>query len=175
MRSSTVIQTSLGLKLEGRTLRTGLRAAAAASASCFAARRAALLFVRGRIVGAAMLLGRGLGLAAAAAGVAAVAVVVEVVVVAVIFSEVTVGGLVVALIGRIAATEEARLTGYSEGVAFTTEAWDAGRCIGTRGGLKELFEFVLESAGVLGATGSRTEADELFKFEQRLEQSKTYT
>ena len=168
-----MIQTSLGLKLEGRTLRTGLRAAAAASASCFAARRAALLFVRGRIVGAAMLLGRGLGLAAAAAGVAAV--VVEVVVVAVIFSEVTVEGLVVALIGRIAATEEARLKGYSEGVAFTTEAWDAGRCIGTRGGLKELFEFVLESAGVLGATGSRTEADELFKFEKRLEQSNTYT
>ena len=168
-----MIQTSLGLKLEGRTLRTGLRAAAAASASCFAARRAALLFVRGRIVGAAMLLGRGLGLAAAAAGVAAV--VVEVVVVAVIFSEVTVEGLVVALIGRIAATEEARLKGYSEGVAFTTEAWDAGRCIGTRGGLKELFEFVLESAGVLGATGSRTEADELFKFEQGLELSNTYT
>ena len=172
-----MIQTSLGLKLEGRTLRTGLRAAAAASASCFAARRAALLFVRGRIVGAAMLLGRGLGLAAAAAGVAAVAVavVVAVVVVAVIFSEVTVEGLVVALIGRIAATEEARLKGYSEGVAFTTEAWDAGRCIGTRGGLKELFEFVLESAGVLGATGSRTEADKLFKFEQRLELSNTYT
>jgi len=114
-----VIQTSVGLKLEGRTLRTGLRAAAAAaaSASCFAARRAALLFVRGRIDGAAMLLGRGLGLAAAATGVAAVAVAVVV-----IFSEVTVEGLARALVGRIAATEEARLTGYSEGVAFTTEA-----------------------------------------------------
>jgi hypothetical protein len=165
-----VIQTSMVLKLEGGTLRTGLRAAAAAaaSASCFAARRAALLFVRGRIVGAAMLLGRGLGLVVAAAAV--------VVVVVVTFSEVTVEDvtvedLAVALVGRIAATEEARLTGYSEGVAFITEAWDAGRCRGSRGGLKESFEFVRESAGVLGATGARTEADGLFRYEQWLELS----
>ena len=103
-RSSTVIQT---LKLEGGTLRTGLRAAAAAaSASCFAARRAALLFVRGRIAGAAMLLGRGLGLAAAT-------------VVLVTFSEITVEGLAPALVGRIAATEAARLTGYPDGLALT--------------------------------------------------------
>ena len=170
-----MIQTSVGLKLEGGTLRTGLRAAAAASASCFAARRAALLFVRGSIVGAAMLLGRGLGLAAATA---AVVVVVGVgVVVVVTFSVVTatVEGLAMALVGRIAATEEARLTGYSEGLAFTTEAWDAGRCIGIRGGLKESFEFVLESAGVLVATGSRTEAEELFRYAQWLELSNTYT
>ena len=170
-----MIQTSVGLKLEGGTLRTGLRAAAAASASCFAARRAALLFVRGSIVGAAMLLGRGLGLAAATA---AVVVVVGVgVVVVVTFSVVTatVEGLAMALVGRIAATEEARLTGYSEGLAFTTEAWDAGRCIGIRGGLKESFEFVLESAGVLVAAGSRTEAEELFRYAQWLELSNTYT
>ena len=170
-----MIQTSVGLKLEGGTLRTGLRAAAAASASCFAARRAALLFVRGSIVGAAMLLGRGLGLAAATA---AVVVVVGVgVVVVVTFSVVTatVEGLAMALVGRIAATEEARLTGYSEGLAFTTEAWDAGRCIGIRGGLKESFEFVLESAGVLVATGSRTEAEELFRYAQWLGLSNTYT
>ena len=170
-----MIQTSVGLKLEGGTLRTGLRAAAAASASCFAARRAALLFVRGSIVGAAMLLGRGLGLAAATAVVVVVVGVGEVVVVT--FSEViaTVEGLTMALVGRIAATEEARLTGYSEGLAFTTEAWDAGRCIGIRGGLKESFEFVLESAGVLVATGSRTEAEELFRYAQWLELSNTYT
>jgi len=140
-----VIQTSVGLKLEGGTLRTGLRAAAAASASCFAARRAALLFVRGRIFGAAMLLGRGLGLAAATLVVA--------------FSEVTVEGLALALVGRIAATDAARFVGYSDGVALTTEAWDAGRCMGTRGGLKESFEFVRESAGVLGAAGARNMND----------------
>ena len=171
-----MIQTSVGLKLEGGTLRTGLRAAAAASASCFAARRAALLFVRGSIVGAAMLLGRGLGLAAATAAEVVVVVGVGVMVV-VTFSEVTatVEGLTMALVGRIAATEEARLTGYSEGLAFTTEAWDAGRCIGIRGGLKESFEFVLESAGVLVATGSRTEAEELFRYAQWLELSNTYT
>ena len=55
----------IDLKLLGGTLRTGLRAAAtatAASASCFAARRVALLFVFGGIFGAAMLLGRGLDL-----------------------------------------------------------------------------------------------------------------
>ena len=140
-----VIQTSVGLKLEGGTLRTGLRAAAAAaSASCFAARRAALLFVRGRIFGAAMLLGRGLGLAAAAA-----------VVVVVTFSK----GFVLALVGRIAATEAARLTGYPEGVTFT-DAWDAGR--GSGGLEEESFEFVREIAGVLA--GARTEADRLFRF-----------
>ena len=151
-------QTSVALKLEGgRALRTGLRAAAAAaaaavaSASCFAARRAALLLVRGRILGAAMLLGRGLGLTVA--------------VVVVTFSEVTAEGLALALVPRIAATEAARLTGYSGGGAFT-DAWDAGRCMGTRGGLKESFEFVRESAGVLlGATGARTEANELFRYE----------
>lgn len=154
-----MIQISVGLKLEGGTLRTGLRAAAAASASCFAARRAALLFVRGRMVGAAMLLGRGLSLA-----VTAVVVVVAVpIAVTAIFSEVTVEGLALALVSRIAATEAARLTGYPEGVAFTTEAWDAGRCMGTRGGLIESFEFVRESAGVLGAAGARTEADGLFR------------
>ena len=140
-----VIQTSVGLKLEGGTLRTGLRAAAAAaSASCFAARRAALLFVRGRIFGAAMLLGRGLGLAAAA-----------VVVVVVTLSK----GFVLALVGRIAATEAARLTGYPEGVTFT-DAWDAGR--GSGGIEEESFEFVREIAGVLA--GARTEADRLFRF-----------
>jgi hypothetical protein len=37
------------------------------------------------------------------------------------------------------------------------DACDAGRCIGTRGGLEESFEFVRESAGVLGTTGARTE------------------
>ena len=140
-----VIQTSVGLKLEGGTLRTGLRAAAAAaSASCFAARRAALLFVRGRIFGAAMLLGRGLGLAAAA-----------VVVVVVTLSK----GFVLALVGRIAATEAARLTGYPEGVTFT-DAWDAGR--GSGGIEEESFEFVREIAGVLA--GARTEADRLLRF-----------
>jgi hypothetical protein len=144
-----VIQTSVGLKLEGGTLRTGLRAAtAAASASCFAARRAALLFVRGRIFGAAMLLGRGLGLAAAAA-------------VVVTFPEVTTEGLALALVGRIAATEAARLTEYPEGVTFT-DAWDAGR---GSGGLEESFEFVREIAGVLVAAGARSEADRLFRFE----------
>ena len=152
-------QASVALDFEGgRALRTGLRAAAAAaavaSASCFAARRAALLLVRGRILGAAMLLGRGFGLAM----VAVVAVVVT-------FSEVTAEGLALALVPRIAATETARLTGYSGGGAFT-DAWDAGRCIGTRVGLKESFEFVRESAGVLlGATGARTEANELFRYE----------
>ena len=60
------------------------------------------------MVGVAMLLGRGLGLAAAAA-----AVVVGT------FSEVTVEGLALALVGRIAATEAARLTGYPKVVAFT--------------------------------------------------------
>ena len=143
-----VIQTSVGLKLEGGTLRTGLRAAAAAaSASCFAARRAALLFVRGRIFGAAMLLGRGLGLAAAA--------VVVVVVVVVTLSK----GFVLALVGRIAATEAARLTGYPVGVTFT-DAWDAGR--GSGGLEEESFEFVREIAGVLA--GARTEADRLLRF-----------
>ena len=144
-----MIQTSMGLKLEGRPLGTGLRAAvaaaAAASASCFAARRAALLFVRGRILGAAMLLGRGLALA--------VGVVVVVVVVAT-SSEVTSESesLALALVRRIAATEAARLTGYPEGVAFT-DAWDAGR-----GGFKGFFI-------VLGATGARTERDGLFRYE----------
>jgi len=99
-----------------------------------------------------MLLGRGLDLAA-------VTVVVVVPVVVVAFSEVTVEGLALALVSRIAATEAARLAGYPEGVAFTTEAWDAGRRIGTRGGLKESFEFVRESAGVLGATGARNMND----------------
>jgi len=148
-----VIQTSVGLKLEGGTLRSGLRAAtaaaAAASASCFAARRIALLFVRGRIFGAAMLLGRGLALTAAT--------------VVVTFSEViTVEGLALALVGRIAATEAARLTGCPEGVAavaFTDASWDAGRCMGSRGGLKESFEFVRESAGILGVTGARNMKD----------------
>lgn len=146
-----MIQTSVGLKLEGgRALRIGLRAAAAAaaSASCFAARRAALLFVRGRILGAAMLLGRGLGLAA------------TVVVVVVGFSEVTAEGLELALVRRIAATEAARLTG-SEGMTFT-DAWDAGRRMGTGGGLKESFR---GSAGALGATGARTEPDGLLRYE----------
>jgi hypothetical protein len=138
-------------------LRTGLRAAAAAaSASCFAARRAALLFVRGRIFGAAMLLGRGLGLAAAA--------------VVVTFPEVTTEGLALALVGRIAATEAARLTGYPEGVTFT-DAWDAGR---GSGGLEESFEFVREIAGILGAAGARTEADRLFRFEKWLEETLTH-
>ena len=159
-RSSTVIQTSVGLKLEAGTLRTGLRAAAAASASCFAARRAALLFIRGRIFGAAMLLGRGLGLVVAAA-----AVVVMVVAFSefseVAFPEVTAEGLALGLVERIAATEAARLSGYPEGVTFI-DAWDAGRGMGTRGGLKESFEFVREVAGILGATGARTEADGLF-------------
>ena len=148
-----MIQTSVGLKLEGGTLRTGLRAAAAAavaSASCFAARRAALLLVRGKIFGAAMLLGRGLGLAAAT--------------LVVTLSEAAVEGLALALVGRIAATDAARFAGYPEGVAFITEAWDAGRCMGTRGGLKESFEFARESAGVLGATGARTEAEGLFRY-----------
>jgi len=130
-----VIQTSVGLELEAGALRTGLRAAAAAaaaaSASCFAARRAALLFVRGRILGAAMLLGRGLDL-----GLGLAAVVVT-------FSEVTVAP-------RIAATEAARLSENPEGMTFT-DAWDAGRCMSSRGGLKESFEIVL----VLGATGAR--------------------
>jgi len=138
-----MIQTSVGLKLEGATLRTGLRAAAAAaaSASCLASRRAALLFVRGGIFGAAMLLGRGLALAAAT--------------VVLTFSEATAEGLALALVGRIAATEAARLTGYPEGVAFTDASCDAGRGMGSRGGLKESFEFVRENAGVLGATGAR--------------------
>jgi hypothetical protein len=100
------------------------------------------------MVGAAMLLGRGLGLVAAAV----------VAVVVVTFSEFTDEGLALALVSRIAATEAARLMGYPEGVAFTTEAWDAGRCMGS-GGLKEFLEFVRESAGVLGAVGARTEAD----------------
>ena len=158
-----MIQTSVCLKLEGGTLRTILRAAAAASASCFAARRAALLFVRGRMVGAAMLLGRGLSLGATTVVEAVVAVVV------VTFSEATVEGLALALVSRIAATEAARLAGYPDGVAFTTEAWDAGRCMGARGGLKESFEFIRESAGVLGAAGTRTEVDGLFRYAQFLE------
>jgi hypothetical protein len=90
-----------------------------------------------------MLLGRGLSLAGTEA----------VVVVVVIFSddlEVTAEGLVLALTGRIAATEAARLTTFREGVTLT-DAWDAGRCMGTRGGLKESFEFVREGTGVLGA------------------------
>jgi len=98
------LETQAGiLKLDGGTLRSGLRAAAAAaiaaSASCFAARRAALLFVLGVMFGAAMLLGRGLGLVGA---------------VVAVFSddlEVTVEGLgTLAVEGRIAATEAARLT-----------------------------------------------------------------
>ena len=155
-----MIQTSVGLKLEGGTLRTGLRAAAAAaaSASCFAARRAALLFVRGRIFGAAMLLGRGLRLAAAAVVVVTFS---KVVFSEVTFFEVTAEGLALGLVERIAATEAARFSGYPEGVAFT-DAWDAGRGMGTRGGLKESFEFVCERAGILGATGARTEADGLY-------------
>jgi len=86
-----------------------------------------------------MLLGRGLGLAAAAA------------VVVVTFFEVTTEGLALALVGRIAATEAARLTEYPEGVTFT-DAWDAGR---GSGGLEESFEFVREIAGVLVAAGAR--------------------
>ena len=43
--------------------RTVFFAAACFSASCFAARSAALLFVRGAMVGAEMLLGRGFGFA----------------------------------------------------------------------------------------------------------------
>ena len=97
-----------------------------------------------------MLLGRGLGLAAG--GLAVV----------VVFSgdlEVTVKGLVLSLAveddsGRIAATEAARLTAYRE-VGATTDAWDAGRGMGCRGGLVE--EFVRERAGVLGATDARSE------------------
>jgi len=97
---------------------------------------------------AATLLGRGLGLAAG--GLAVV----------VVFSgdlEVTVKGLVLSLAveddsGRIAATEAARLTAYRE-VGATTDAWDAGRGMGCRGGLVE--EFVCERAGVLGATDAR--------------------
>jgi hypothetical protein len=96
----------------------------------------------------ATLLGRGLGLAAA----------VVVAVVVVTLSEVTVEGLALALVSRIAATEAARLTGYPEGVAFITEAWDAGRCMGS-GGLKEFLEFVREIAGVLGAAGARNMND----------------
>ena len=138
-------QTAIDLKLDGGTLGTGLRAAAAAaSASCFAARRTALLFVLGGIFGAAMLLGRGLGLTVAGA---------------VIFSaglEVTTEGLALTLAGRIAATEAGRSTAYREGVT-AADAWDAGRWMGTLGGLEESFEFVRESAEVLGATGARTE------------------
>lgn len=49
-------------------LRAAAAAAAAFSASCFAARSAALLFVRGAMLGgAAVLLGRGLGFAAGVA------------------------------------------------------------------------------------------------------------
>jgi len=137
--SPCVAQTAVGLKLGRGTLRTGLcaAAAAAASASCFAARRAALLFVLGRIFGGAMLLGRALGLARAVAAVV------------IIFSDglrVTAEGLT----RRIAATEAARLTAFREGVTLTN-AWDAGRCMGTRGGLKESFEFVREDLGTTGA------------------------
>lgn len=141
INSPCVAQTAVGLKLGRGTLRTGLcAAAAAASASCFAARRAALLFVLGRIFGGAMQLGRALGLAGAVAAVV------------IMFSD---GWRVAAegLTGRIAATEAARLTAFREGVTLTN-AWDAGRCMGTRGGLKESFEFVRE---VLGTTGTRTE------------------
>jgi len=147
INSPCVAQTAIGLKLGRGTLRTGLcaAAAAAASASCFAARRAELLFVLGRIFGGAMLLGRALRLAGAVAAVV------------IIFSdglEVTAEGLVLALTGRIAATEAARLTAFREGVTLTV-AWDAGRCMGTRGGLKESFEFVREGTRVLGTTGAR--------------------
>lgn len=55
----------------------------------------------------------------------------------------------------MAATEAARLTAYREGVAI--DAWDAGRGLGSRGGLRETFEFVRERKGILGATGARTE------------------
>jgi len=99
-----VAQTTIGLKLDGGILRTVLRAAAAASASCFAARRAALLFVLGVILGAEMLLGRGLRLAVGAT-----------VVVVMIFSddlEVTAEGLASPFAGRVAATEAGRLTAY---------------------------------------------------------------
>jgi len=96
-----VAQTTIGLKLDGGVLRTGLRAAAAASASCFAARRAALLFVLGAILGGAMLLRRGLGLAVGATVVAVM-----------IFSDVTAEGLAPPLAGRVAATEAGRLTAY---------------------------------------------------------------
>jgi len=140
---SRTAQTTTGLKLDGGTLRTGLRAAAAAaaaaSASCFAARRAALLFVLGGIFGAAILLGRGLGLAIAG--------------VLVVFScdlEIAENS-VKDDVGRIAATEAGRLIAYREGVA-ATDAWDAGRDMGC-----SPFEFVRESAGALGATGARTE------------------
>lgn len=88
-------------------MRTGLRAAAAAaaSASCFANRRAALLFVLGGIFGAAILLGRGLGLGLSAT--------------MLVFSddlEITAEGFALDLsvedgVGRIAVTEAARLTG----------------------------------------------------------------
>lgn len=148
----------IGLKLLGGTLRTGLRAAAAAaaaaSASCFAARRAALLFVFGGIFGAAMLLGRGLGLGLVAAAVVAVAFSADWVVTAELSLAVEDDA------GRMAATEAARLTAYREGVA--TDAWDAGRGLGSRGGLRESFEFVRERKGILGATGARTGTRELF-------------
>ena len=92
-----------------------------------------------------MLLGRGLGLVGA---------------VVAVFSddlEVIVEGLGTLVVEeRIAATEAARLTAYREGVA-AADAWDAGRGMGSRGGLEESFEFLRESGGALGAAGTRTE------------------
>jgi hypothetical protein len=155
---SVTDQTAIDLKLDGVALRTGLRAAAAAaSASCFAARRTALLFVLGRIFGAAMLLGRGLGLAVISSD----------------RLEVTAEGLALALAGRIAATEAGRLTAYREGVA-ATDAWDAGRWMGTLGGLEESFEFVREGAGVLGTTGARTEQTDCLDMRMAVQRTLTH-
>ena len=123
-----------------------IAAAAAFSASCLAARRAALRFVRGAIVGAT-LLGRGRGLIGALSKAIALSPVAL---------EREAEALSACGVGLMAATDDARGTAEREG-ATEIDACEAGRGGGWVSELKASEDDVRERPGSLGAAGPRTE------------------
>ena len=124
-----------------------IAAAAAFSASCLAARRAALRFVRGAIVGAPTLLGRGRGLIGALS---------EVIALSPVALEREAEALSACGVGLMAATDDARGTAGRED-ATEIDACEAGRGGGWASELKASEEDVRERPGSLGAAGPRTE------------------
>lgn len=122
--------------------------AAAFSASCLAARRAALRFVRGAIVGAATLLGRGRGLIGSLS---------EAIALSPVALEREAEALGACGVGLMAATDDARGTAWREGVT-EIDACEAGRGGGWVWELKASEDDVRERpGGSLGAAGPRTE------------------
>lgn len=143
----TECYSATGLKLEGAIFERGfLRSAAAAfSASCFANRKAALLFVRGVIDGLEQtLLGRGATLAVGASDVLSV-----------VFGLDTLVGLETRE-GR-AATDDGRGAAW-RGTGVRIEACEAGRlgiCEASEGSA-ELWELLRDMPGSFGVVAPRT-------------------